>query len=80
MWDLISFVKGGKVMTLVLRSLLEPKTPVEISKEINKHRSSVSRAVLAMEEKGLVKCLTPKRRAYRIYQITKKGKDVLKKL
>ena len=61
-----------------MKALTSPKTPVEIAKEINKHRSAVSRAILALEKKGLVKCLTPKERMYRIYEITTKGKRILK--
>ena len=55
--------------------LKEPKTATEISKEIGKHRSSISRILLSLEKKGLVKCVNPEDDRYRHYQITNKGKE-----
>jgi len=52
-------------------------TPTEISKIINTHRPTVSRSILALEEKGLVVCITPNERMGRYYKITERGKTVL---
>jgi DNA-binding MarR family transcriptional regulator len=69
------FIKKGKLRKDVLKRLLEPKTATEVSKEIEKHRSSVSRILLGLEKKGLVKCVNPEDDRYRHYQITHKGKE-----
>ncbi len=80
MYSLISFVSRGRTRKRVLRNLLEPHTPTELSRIINTHRSTTSRAILALEKKGLVKCITPKENMGRFYTLTKKGKEILKKL
>lgn len=80
MYDLMSFVSRGKVRKKVLSSLDKPHTPTEISQIIKTHRSTTSRAILALEEKGLVKCITPKEKMGRYYQITETGKKVLKEI
>ncbi len=69
------FIRKGKVRREVLEKLKEPKTATEISKEIGKHRSSISRILLSLEKKGLVKCVNPEDDRYRHYQITNKGKE-----
>ena len=80
MWNLVSFVKRGKIRTNALKLLSSPKSPTEVAKEIGAHREAVSRAIIALEKKRLVKCLTPKEKAYRLYGLTAKGGKVLKYL
>lgn len=80
MYNLISFVSRGKVRIKVLKNLLEPHTPTELSQIINTHRSTTSRAILALEEKGLVECITPNEKMGRYYQTSQKGIEVLKKI
>ncbi|MBI5228789.1 ArsR family transcriptional regulator [Candidatus Micrarchaeota archaeon] len=81
MWNLVSFVKRGKIRREVLKILsINPRTPTELAKETKFHRSAVSRALLDLESKGLVTCLTPKEKLGRLYQATEKGKQVLAKL
>ena len=80
MYELISFVIRGKVRKKVLENLLEPKTPTELSSKIKTHRSTTSRAILALEKKGLVKCITPNENMGRYYEITHIGKKVLDKI
>ena len=65
--ELKIFLKKGNVRKLVYDCLTEPKTATEIAKEINKHRSAVSRALLDMEKAGLVKCINPKDDKFRHY-------------
>ena len=49
----------------------------QLSKTLNMHRSAISRAILELEKKGLIRCLSPMEKRGRFYQITKKGKDIL---
>ncbi len=78
MYDLISFVKRGKIRQKVLENLKEPHTPTELSKIIKTHRPTVSRAILALEKQGLVKCVTPRARMGRYYKISEKARKILK--
>jgi DNA-binding MarR family transcriptional regulator len=80
MYELVSFVLSGKVRYEILRRLDKPKMPTALSKEIGTHQSTISRAILTLSGKGLIKCLTPSSKLYRLYQITQKGKEILKKI
>ena len=44
------------------------KTATEISKELGKHRSSISRVLLDLEKAGYVKCLNPEDSSFRCYE------------
>ena len=78
MYDLISFVARGKVRKLVLLNLKNPLTPTLLSEKITIHRSTTSRTLLELEKKKLVKCVTPKEKMGRYYEITDKGMQVIK--
>ena len=80
MYDLISYIVRGKTRLDILKALDKPMTPTQISDKLKNHRSTISRTLLAMEKKGLVKCLTPKEKTGRLYKITKKGEEVLRKV
>ena len=80
MYDLISFVSRGKIRKKVLSNLDKPLTPTQLSEKIKTHRSTTSRAILALEKKGLVECITPKENMGRFYRLTKLGQKVLKEI
>jgi len=80
MYDLISFVSRGKVRKKVLVNLVQPHTPTELSQIIHTHRSTTSRTILALEKKGLVKCITPNEKMGRYYEITSTGKTIISKI
>jgi DNA-binding MarR family transcriptional regulator len=61
------FLKKGKIRKRVLDVLDKPKTATEIAKELNLHRSSVSRTLLEMQKKELVKCINPNDKSFRHY-------------
>lgn len=76
--ELISFVMAGEVRTKILLALSESKrTPTLLAKVIGTHQSTTSRALISLEKKGLVKCLTPKAKLSRIYSITNTGKKII---
>ena len=80
MWELVSFAKG-RTRRLCLESLASgPTTPNSIALSSGEHLSHVSRALRELAEKELVNCLTPKLNKNRIYEVTPKGKEVLKRL
>jgi len=80
MYDLVSYVIRGKVRISILNMLDKPMTPTQIASLLKNHRSTISRSLLDMNKKGIVKCLTPKEKTGRLYVSTKKGKGVLKKI
>lgn len=77
MYDLISFVTRGKIRINILSNLDKPLTPTQLSEKIKTHRSTTSRTLLELEEKGLVKCITPNENMGRFYEITKQGKKII---
>ena len=61
------FLKKGRLRKEVLAKLTKPKTATEVAKELGKHRSSVSRVLLGLEEKGYIRCINPKDDRFRHY-------------
>jgi len=61
------FLKKGKLRRDVLDSLDKPKTATELAKELGKHRSSISRVLLELEKKNLIKCVNPEDDRFRHY-------------
>ena len=80
MYDLVSYVIRGRARLSILKMLDKPMTPTQIASLQKNHRSTISRSLLDMKKKGIVKCLTPKEKTGRLYVLTKKGKRVLKKI
>ena len=80
MYDLISYVSRGKIRRKVILNLIKPHTPTELCRIINTHRSTTSRAIIALEKKGLLKCKTPNEKMGRYYEITSLGKKVLQEI
>jgi len=80
MYNELSSIRRSKIKPKILSLLKEAKTPTDLKKILGVHRESVSRALLEMEKKGLVKCLNPKQPNFRYYQTTDKGKRIEKKL
>jgi len=63
------FLKKGRLRREVLNKLDKPKTATELAKELGKHRSSVSRALIDLEKEGLAKCVNPDDDKFRHYVI-----------
>jgi len=80
MFELVSFVTRGKIRKEVFRQLTSPKTPTQISLILSTQRPTISRAILSLQNKGLVECLTPNEKMGRYYKITKLGQEILNKI
>ena len=61
------FLKKGRLRQEVWDKLDKAKTASDIAKEIEKHRSAVSRVLLDMQKEGLVKCVNPEDASFRHY-------------
>jgi predicted transcriptional regulator len=78
---LIAFVKRAKNRMKILQLLKDKeKTQAELHHESGLYRTHVRRSLIELEDKKLVKCLNPKDRIYKLYKITKTGKEVLNKI
>ena len=78
MYELISFLSRSKNRRTVLKNLEKLTTPSELASKLKIQRSTISRTILELMDKKLVKCLTPKEKMGRLYQITDLGKKILK--
>lgn len=79
-WRLYSFIIRSKQRQNILLSLETPKTPTQIGSKVNVSVSHVSRTLKDFTENRIAKCVTPKEKIGRIYILTEKGKDILKKI
>ena len=61
------FLKKSKLRELVWIALTKEKTATDISKELGKHRSSVSRVLLDLEKEGFIECLNSEDNSFRHY-------------
>ena len=78
---LIAFVKRAKNRCVILKLLAnKEKTQAELHHESDLYRTHVRRTLLELQKKKLVKCLNPKDRIYKMYQLTSLGKEVLEKI
>ncbi len=78
---LITFVLRSKNREKVLNLLKEgTKTQAELHKLSNLYRTHTRRTLNELISKRLVVCLNPKDRIYKLYNLTNKGKSVLKNL
>ena len=59
--------KKSKLRKEVWDRLDKAKTATDLAKELNLHRSSVSRVLLDMEKEGLIKCVNPEDKSFRHY-------------
>lgn len=75
----IAYIKLSKHRQKVFLSIgSKLKIPSEISKDTKLKIDDVSRALRGLKNKDLVVCLNEKDKRARLYELTKKGKEVLK--
>ncbi|MHA1765029.1 MAG: winged helix DNA-binding protein [Promethearchaeota archaeon] len=78
-WDDVGFVLASNYRKKVIKALKKfPKTPKLISEITNIRIVHVSRTIKELTERGLVECLTPNRVKGKLFQLTEKGRDLLK--
>lgn len=62
------FLKKSKLRREVWGRLDKAKTATDISKEVEGHRSAISRVLLDMQEAGFVECINPDDKSFRHYR------------
>ena len=80
MYTLLSYVLRGKVRKAIITNLDKPMTPTDLAKKTNLHRPAISRSLIEMTNKKIIKCLTPNEKTGRLYFLTDKGKKILKEI
>lgn len=79
--DTLSFILASKHRTNIIISLGEKaKIPSQIGKEIDLNTTHVSKYLSSLSEKDLVRCLNESARKSRLYELTPKGKQYLKRI
>ena len=79
--SIVSLLARSKKRIKVLKSLEnEDKIPSKISKDIDDNSNHVSKYLKTLKEAELVECLKKKKKRYRFYSITDKGKYYLDKV
>ncbi|OGJ15949.1 hypothetical protein A3K73_06265 [Candidatus Pacearchaeota archaeon RBG_13_36_9] len=77
--QLYAFISTSKIRKNVLGALSKKDIrQVEIAKSIKEKQPNVSKALADLQKKKLVECLTPEKKAWKVYGITDLGRQVLK--
>lgn len=79
-YSLLSFILRGERRKAILFCLDKPKIPKEIAHICKVSIHNVSKSLKELVDKGLIVCKNPNDKFYRFYELTKKGKEVLKQL
>ena len=82
-WEEISFILRSPLSRRILECLISserPLTVVEISKLTNIARSNISTKFIELKKRKLVECKNPESKKFRFYEITKKGKEIMKEV
>lgn len=76
----LSYILSGSLRQKVVKALVKPKTPAQLTKEIGTQDSSVSRTLKELEKEKIIECLFPEKKKGRIYRLTVEGQTLLKRL
>ncbi|VVB79505.1 Winged helix-turn-helix [uncultured archaeon] len=79
-WGDYSFVIRSKHRKGVFLALSEPKTPTQLSAELNLNLGYISNIIISLIDRKLIECLNPEEKRYRLYRRTKKGEELVKEI
>jgi len=79
-WEDVSYILSSNHRKKNLQNLTNPTTPSKLSRELNINKTHISRGLKELEEKKMIKCLTPKVAKGKLYVITNYGKEILKEV
>ena len=75
-----SWILRGKQRRIIIKVLDKPKTPTLIKEETKIKVSNVSDVLRDMKKRKLAKCLNPKDKLGRLYELTAIGRKIRKEL
>lgn len=79
--EILIFFARSKLRLEVLKNLGDkPQIASFLAQKMKKHREVISRIFLDLQNKGLTICSNPESPHFRYYNITRKGRKVLKEL
>jgi predicted transcriptional regulator len=82
LWNDVGFLLRNKTARKILEHMISKNIPVmpsEMAEALDMSLKNVSTRLGYLLERGLIKCLNPEEKKGRLYVVTKKGKEVLKK-
>lgn len=80
-WNKFGYILSSKYRRKIIISLKgDPKTPKQISLELELHLSHVSSTLKDLTRIGIIKCLTPDLRKGKLYGLTGIGEEIVNKL
>ena len=79
-YSLLSFILRGERRKAILMCLDKPMIPKEIAQKCNVSIHNVSKSLRELVNRGLIVCKNPNDKFYRFYELTKKGREVIKEL
>ena len=78
--EFAGFILRSKYRREVFKLLDNPIMPSQIAKKLSIRLTYITRELRFLREKGLIECLNPDERVGRLYQLTNKGKKLMKNM
>lgn len=75
-----SWIIRGKQRKKIIKVMNKPKIPTEIKEETKLSLNNVSDVLREFRKKKIAKCLNPKEKTGRLYQLTPRGMRIREKL
>lgn len=72
-WNLYAWVKRSKQRQRIVALLEQPRTPTDISEDLNVHIAQVSHSLNEMRDRRIVTVLNPDAKTGRLYRLTDTG-------
>lgn len=76
----IFFARSKLRITVLDKLSIKPQIASFLAKDMKKHREVISRIFSDLKKENLVTCKNPKDPHFRYYEITPKGKRILKEI
>lgn len=76
----VSYIDRAINRKKVLKVLLEPRTPTQVSKELKLNIGFITNIFIQLKNRNLIECLSPKEKRHRLYKITTKGTQILNEI
>lgn len=79
-WADYSFIIRSDHRMKMFQAMNEPKTPTQLSKELDIDLGFVSNIIISLLERDLIECLNPKEKRHRLYRRSKKGERLFEEM